>query len=138
MSSACRNRLLAIMLVGLATSAANAGERRVCADPNNLPFSNEHLEGFENKIVALIAEELHADVTYTWWAQRRGFIRNTLKANDCDLVAGTALGPPLLAPTKPYYRSTYVFVIRPNTPEIASLDDPALRTLKIGVHLIGD
>src|SRR3954464_4520412 len=138
MSSACRNRLVAIMLVALATSAANARELRVCADPNNLPFSNEHLEGFENKIAALIAEELHADVTYTWWAQRRGFIRNTLKANDCDLVAGTALGPPMLAATKPYYRSTYVFVTRPDAPEITSLDHPSLRTLKIGVHLIGD
>src|SRR3954467_10608712 len=138
MSSACRNRLVAIMLVALATSAANARELRVCADPNNLPFSNEHLEGFENKIAALIAEELHADVSYTWWAQRRGFVRNTLKANDCDLVAGTAQGPPMVAPTKPYYRSTYVFVTRPDTREVTSFDDPALRSLKIGVHLIGD
>jgi mxaJ protein len=138
MSSACRNGLGAIMLVALATSAANARELRVCADPNNLPFSNEHLEGFENKIAALIAEELHADVAYTWWAQRRGFIRNTLKANDCDLVAGTAFGPPMLAATKPYYRSSYVFVTRPDTPEITSLDDSTLRSLKIGVHLIGD
>src|SRR5437764_1881989 len=138
MSFACRNGLVAIMLVALATSAANARELRVCADPNNLPFSNEHLEGFENKIAVLIAEELHADLIYTWRAQRRGFIRNTLKANDCDLVAGTALRPPMLAPTKPYYRSTYVFVTRPDTPEITSLDDPTLRSLWIGVHLIGD
>jgi mxaJ protein len=122
----------------LAVSAADARELRVCADPNNLPFSNDRLGGFENKIATLIAEELRADVTYTWWAQRRGFVRNTLKANDCDLVAGTAQGPPMLAPTKPYYRSTYVFVTRRGTPEITSLDDPALRSLKIGVHLIGD
>jgi len=126
------------MLAMLIAGSASARELRVCADPNNLPFSNERLEGFENKIAVLIGEELHADVTYTWWAQRRGFVRNTLKTNDCDLVAGTAQGPPMVAPTKPYYRSTYVFVTRPDTPEITSLDDPALRTLKIGVHLIGD
>jgi mxaJ protein len=137
MSFACRSVLVIAMTLALSVGAS-ARELRVCADPNNLPFSNDRLEGFENKIAALIGEELHADVTYTWWAQRRGFVRNTLKANDCDLVAGTAQGPPMVAPTKPYYRSTYVFVTRPDTPEITSLDDPALRSLKIGVHLIGD
>jgi mxaJ protein len=137
MSSACRS-LLAPLLAMTLCGAASARELRVCADPNNLPFSNDRLEGFENKIAALIAGDLDADVSYTWWAQRRGFIRNTLKANDCDLVAGTALGPPMVSPTKPYYRSTYVFVMRPDAPEISSLDDPALRSLKVGVHLIGD
>jgi mxaJ protein len=137
MSSASRSVLLALMVYALG-SAAQARELRVCADPNNLPFSNERLEGFENKIVELIAKELEAEVHYTWWAQRRGFIRNTLKASACDLTAGTVAGLPMLRSTKPYYRSTYVFVTRPDTPEIASLDDPALRTLKVGVHLIGD
>lgn len=61
---------------------------RVCADPNNLPFSNERLEGFENKIAELIAGEMSAKVSYTWWAQRRGFIRNTLNASECDVVMG--------------------------------------------------
>src|SRR3954470_17439995 len=139
MSSACRSVPVAIMLVALATSAANARELRVCADPNNLPFSNEHLEGFENKIAALIAEELHADVTYTWWAQRRGFIRNTLKANDCDVVMGVPAHYDPVDTTKPYYRSSYVLVTRADRDlKISSLEDPALRTLKIGVHLIGN
>jgi mxaJ protein len=137
MSSASRSLLVALIFCAFG-SAAQARELRVCADPNNLPFSNERLEGFENKIVELIAKELDADVHYTWRAQRRGFIRNTLKANACDLTAGTVAGLPMLRSTKAYYRSTYVFVTRPDTPEISSLDDPALRTLKVGVHLIGD
>jgi mxaJ protein len=112
---------------------------RVCADPNNLPFSNERQEGFENKIAALIARELHADVEYTWWAQRRGFIRNTLKANECDLVVGLPTSFELAQTTAPYYRSTYVFVYRKDRGlDLRSFDDPRLRKLKIGVQMIGD
>jgi len=118
--------------------SANARELRVCADPNNLPFSNERGDGFENKIVELVASDLDAKLRYTWWAQRRGFIRNTLDAQLCDLVAGTIAGLPTLRSTAPYYRSSYVFVSRPGNHEITSFDDPALRTAKIGIHLIGD
>jgi mxaJ protein len=138
MSSGCRNTLVALALLAVTAGCARARELRICADPNNLPFSNDRLEGFENEIIGLIAHELDADVQYTWRAQRRGFIRNTLGAKACDLTAGTVAGLPMLKSTKPYYRSTYVFVTRPDLPEITSLDDPALRTLKIGVHLIGD
>jgi quinoprotein dehydrogenase-associated probable ABC transporter substrate-binding protein len=112
---------------------------RVCADPNNLPFSNERLEGFENKLAELIARELNATLTYTWWAQRRGFIRNTLKANTCDLLMGVPKRLDAVLTTRPYYRSTYVFVYRQQDgPPVHSLDDPILRTVKIGVQLIGD
>ena len=138
MSSDFRSVVVTLILTFLSCGAATARELRVCADPNNLPFSNDRLVGFENKIVALIARELQAEVTYTWWAQRRGFIRNTLNAKACDLTASAVAGLPMLASTKPYYRSTYVFVTRPDLPEITSFDDPALRRLKIGVHLIGD
>src|SRR5205807_6306733 len=93
---------------GTGRSAADA--LRVCADPNNLPFSNDRLEGFENKIAALIARDLNATVTYTWWAQRRGFLRNTLKAATCDLVIGIPSRVDAVLTTSPYYRSTYVFV----------------------------
>jgi mxaJ protein len=117
---------------------AQAGALRVCADPNNLPFSNERREGFENRVAALLAEELGASVDYTWWAQRRGFIRNTLKAGDCDLVMGLPAGAEMARTTAPYYRSTYVFVTRADAPEILSFDDPRLRDLRIGVQLIGD
>jgi mxaJ protein len=112
---------------------------RVCADPNNLPFSNKRGEGFENRIAALIARDLGERVEYTWWAQRRGFVRNTLNAGSCDVVLGVPTGYEMVRTTLPYYRSTYVFVTRRDRGlHITSLDDPALRTLRIGVHLIGD
>jgi mxaJ protein len=112
---------------------------RICADPNNLPFSNQRLEGFENKIASLVASEMHMEVDYTWWAQRRGFIRNTLKAGDCDLVLGVPSSFELALTTAPYYRSTYVFVSRKDRGlNIRSFDDPLLRRIKIGVQLIGD
>jgi mxaJ protein len=112
---------------------------RVCADPNNMPFSNERLEGFENRLVELVAEELDARVEYTWHAQRRGFIRNTLRAGECDVVAGIPTSFELALATRPYYRSTYVFVSREGSGvDISSFDDPRLRVLRIGVQIIGD
>ena len=132
-------RSLSAILVGflICAGSAEARELRVCADPNNLPFSNAQGEGFENKIIDIIARELDATVAYTWWAQRRGFIRNTLKAGLCDVVPGTVAGMEMLRTTRPYYRSTYVFVTRADAPAITSFDDPALQALKIGVQLVG-
>jgi mxaJ protein len=121
------------------TLRASAATLRVCSDPNNLPFSNRAGEGFENKIAALLAQEMHRRVEYTWWAQRRGFVRNTLTAGECDLVMGTASGMEMLATTRPYYKSTYVFLSRRDRHlGVTSLDDPALRKLRIGVQLVGD
>ena len=112
---------------------------RVCADPNNLPFSNERGEGFENRIAELIARDLGAKVEYTWWAQRRGFFRNTLKAGLCDLVAGVPSGFEMALTTSPYYRSTYVFVYRKASGlDVRSFDDPVLRRVRVGVQMIGD
>jgi len=112
---------------------------RVCADPNNLPFSNDREEGFENKIAALIARDLGTRLEYTWWAQRRGFVRNTLNAGKCDVIMGVPTSYGMVSATEAYYRSTYVFVRRKDRRlHIASLDDPQLRRLRIGVHLIGD
>jgi mxaJ protein len=111
---------------------------RVCADPNNLPFSNARGEGFENALAELVAGELGKTVSYTWWAQRRGFIRNTLNAGTCDVIMGV---PPLdmIATTRPYYESTYVFVSRQDRGlGFSSMGAPELKTLRIGVHLIGD
>jgi mxaJ protein len=120
-------------------AAAPVDLLRVCADPNNLPFSNQAEAGFENKLANIIAERLGKHVSYTWWAQRRGFIRNTLKADKCDIVIGIPSGYDLLESTKPYYRSTYVFVSRQDRHlELDSLLDPRLHQLTIGVHLIGD
>jgi mxaJ protein len=112
---------------------------RIAADPNNLPFSNDKLEGFENKIADIIAAELNAKIEYIWHAQRRGFFRETLTESNCDLVMGVPVEFDRAIPSKPYYRSSYVFVSREDRNLfINSFDDPALKTLKIGVLLIGD
>jgi mxaJ protein len=112
---------------------------RVCADPNNLPFSNRRLEGFENKIAELVAREMNATVEYTWRAQRRGFIRETLRAGACDVIIGMPNSLELALTTAPYYRSTYAFVYRKDRGlDIRSFDDPALRSVRIGVQMIGD
>jgi len=116
-----------------------AGVLRVCADPNNLPFSNQRGEGFENKIAELLAQDLGERVEYTWWAQRRGFFRNTLKAGACDVVMGVPSGFEMALTTRPYYRSTYVFLSRKDRRlNVTSFDDPVLRKLRIGVQIIGD
>jgi mxaJ protein len=130
--------LLAALLAAAAPAAAQR-ELKVCADPNNLPFSNAKGEGFENRIVELVAKDLGAKVTYTWWAQRRGNVRNTLNAALCDLIPGVGSSVDMLGTTRPYYRSTYVAVTRADRHlDIANFDDPRLKTLKIGVQLIGD
>jgi mxaJ protein len=132
---------LACGLVGAGSAAAQAPEQRVlrvCADPNNLPFSNRRGEGFENKLAELVAAQLGEKVSYTWWAQRRGFIRNTLKAGLCDVVMGVPSGIGMVEPTRPYYRSTYVFVFRSDRGlALSSIKDARLRSLRIGVELLG-
>ena len=112
---------------------------KVAADPNNLPFSNDHLEGFENKIAELIARELHCKIEYHWHAQRRGFFRETLKSGDVDLVLGVPAHFDMALTTAPYYRSSYVFVSRVDRNlHVSSFDDPKLRNLKVGVQLVGN
>ena len=112
---------------------------RVCADPNNLPFSDSSGMGFENQLASIVAGEMNARVTYTWWAQRRGFVRNTLDARECDVLMGVPAQFELTAVTHPYYRSSYVFVSRRDRAlGIRSLDDAALRHLTVGVQLVGD
>lgn len=129
--------VLALLMSAGAASAPR--ELRVCADPNNLPFSNQKLEGFENKLADLIAAELRATVKYSWLRQRRGFIRRGLKADECDVVTGIANASDMVLATKPYYRSTYVFVYRKNENlKLRSFDDPALRQLRLGLHAIGE
>jgi len=116
-----------------------ADRLRVCADPNNLPFSNERREGFENALADIVARELGRRVEYTWWPQRRGFIRTTLRAGVCDVVMGVPAEFELADTTRPYYRSTYVAVARRDRGlRITSMDDPRLRTVSIGIHLVGD
>jgi len=119
--------------------AAAAPPLRVCADPENLPFSNVRGEGFEDRLAAMLARDLGTRVEYTWWAQRRGFLRETLKAGRCDVVMGLPSRLEGAWTTRPYYRSSYVFVERrQRSRAIASFDDPRLRALRIAVPLVSD
>jgi quinoprotein dehydrogenase-associated probable ABC transporter substrate-binding protein len=130
--------LLGAALV-LAPLAAQAGVLRVCSDPNNLPFSNRAGQGFENKIADLVARDLGDTVSYTYALQNDRFVKHTLKAGKCDVMMGAAPGMEDVETTQPYYASTYVFVSRKaDDLGLASLTDPRLRKLRIGVHLIGD
>jgi mxaJ protein len=126
--------LLPILLMG--------GERRVlrvCADPNNLPFSNQAGEGIENRVASLVAKDLNASVEYTWWPQRRGFLKNSLGANLCDVIMGVPSTLDSALPTRPYYHSTYVFVTRRDRAlNISSLEDPRLAQMRIGIHMAGN
>src|SRR5215203_3700431 len=139
--------LLAAVLAALALRAPEPASAqtavpvrvlRVCADPNNLPYSNERQEGFENRIAELVAREMKAELRYVWWAQRRGYIRSTLRAGLCDLFIGMPTGLDMVLVTRPYYRSTYAFVTRRDGPRITSFDDPRLKRLRVGVQIIGD
>jgi mxaJ protein len=137
-----RSRFIVLTALCCGTAWADAPPTRelaVCADPGNLPFSNERLEGFENRIAQLVADELHATLRYAWNMQRRSFLRRTLNAHACDLVLGAPVGWQALSTTRPYYRSTYVFVSRRDRDleKVRRFDDPALRKLTIGLHALG-
>ncbi|HEX6597820.1 MAG TPA: substrate-binding domain-containing protein [Gemmatimonadaceae bacterium] len=136
-SAAAASVLACLALLG-ASRPEQVRPLRVCADPNNLPYSNARHQGFEDKLAELVGKELHRPVKYYYWAQRRGFIRNTLNAGHCDVIMGTAAGLEMVATTKPYYRSAYTFVSKVTSPDIRSLDDPRLHQVKVGVQLIGD
>jgi len=130
---------LALVSGALRAGPQDPKQLRVCADPDNLPFSNERQEGFENRIAQFLAQEMQATLKYTWWPQRRGFLRNTLQARSCDVLIGVPKEYDPVFTTSPYYRTTYVLVFRQDRDRgIRSLDDTVLRHLKIGVNLIGD
>ena len=133
---------VAILAVGLALSSCNLVPQRsltACADPNNLPFSNRAGQGFENRLASMIASDLHAKLDYVWWAQRRGYVRNTLNEAKCDFWPGIASNVEMVATTRPYYRSTYMFVSRHDANlKGLTLDDPRLKRLKIGVQMVGN
>jgi mxaJ protein len=127
------SRCLSLLLV--CTSAA-AADLRVCAEPDNLPFSHQDQSGFENRIARLLATEIGAELKFEWQPQRRGFVRKTLGSDLCDAWMGVPAGFERVLTTKPYYRSTYVFIYgkRP----LQSFDSPDLAALRIGVQLPGN
>jgi quinoprotein dehydrogenase-associated probable ABC transporter substrate-binding protein len=120
---------------GQRVDLVNRTALRVCADPANLPFSNDKGEGFENKIAEIVAAELKVPVEYTWFPQATGFIRQTLFAKRCDVVIGYAQGDDLVLNTNPYYRSTYALVYGRSSgiDGIDDLADPRLKDKRIGV-----
>lgn len=126
---------LAFLAGASLSGAAAEWELRVCADPDNLPFSNRAGEGFDNKIAAILAEALEADLTYVWLPDTRGRTRQRyVQAGECDLVMGVIEGQPGFLTSHAYYRTSYVFLYPEDAGfEIASLDDAVLRDLRIGL-----
>src|SRR5690242_20004942 len=121
----------------LLTPRAAPTELRVCADPYDMPFSNDHEEGFENKIATLVAKDLNARLINYWWPSRRGVLRNSILGGFCDVMIQAPVGFDPVATTQPYYRSTYYFVFRADRAlQLRSLDDTILKRLKIGVNMI--
>jgi len=108
---------------------------RVCADPHNMPFSTDKGEGFENKLAELFAERLGKGLSYTWYPQAPGFVRNTLAAHKCDAVMGVSQGDDLLQVTNPYYRTAYALVFKQGRglEGVETLGDPRLKGKRIGV-----
>jgi len=123
-----------MLLASAASWAQQRSELRVCADPSNLPYSAQDQSGFENRIAALFAEDMHLKVTYTWFPQVTGFVRNTLGAQKCDLVMGTVSGEDMMANTTAYYHTGYMIVTRTADHVTAtSLADPVFKGKKIGL-----
>jgi quinoprotein dehydrogenase-associated probable ABC transporter substrate-binding protein len=108
---------------------------RVCADPRNLPFSNEKGEGFENKLAELFAEKLQKKLDYMYFPQATGFVRMTLAAHRCDVIMGFPQGDELVQGTNPYYRTAYALVARQGSglDEVATLEDSRLKGKRIGI-----
>lgn len=133
MFSRCLKVAAALLLF---SAAAQARELRVCADPDNLPFSNRKAEGFENQILDLVAKRMGADLVYVWSDERRATALEVMNRGRCDIVPGMIAGRAGVATTRPYMRSSYAFVTRGDA--VAGFDDPRLRGLRIGVQSVGD
>jgi mxaJ protein len=132
-------RLAALLLALCALPGFAADSLRVCADPDNLPYSREDGSGFENRIAQLLADDMKVPLAYAWLPDRRGFVRKTLGAQLCDVIIGVPAGFERAATTQPYYHSSYVLVERAgDAPPIRTLADPRLAALRIGVQLIGN
>lgn len=122
---------------GLRPNIPTPGVLRVCADPDNMPLSNQKGEGFEQKIAELVAREWKAKIQYAWWPVRRGFFARALNGRYCDVAIQAPSEFDMAGVTKPYFRSGYVFVTRKDSGlDIKSLADPRLKKLKIGVNLL--
>jgi mxaJ protein len=131
--------IAALLLLAVSAAGAQTQALRVCADPDNLPYSHEDRSGFENRIAELIASDFGVPLEYAWLPDRRGFVRKTMGSGLCDLIVGVPADFERTMNTRPYYRSSYVLVEptgHPAPPE--SFADPRLRRWRIGVQLVGD
>ncbi len=142
MSSRCRDigwrRALCIAVACAFVASADARDLRVCADPDNLPYSNSAEQGFENRIAALVARDLDVTLTYYWLPQWRGFTRKTLLEGHCDVIPGVPFEQANVRVTRPYYRGVFALVYRSHrVPGLSGLDDPRLRTLRLALPLVG-
>jgi len=126
----------AVLVLTPMDRAGAAPVLRVCADPDNMPFSNAKGEGFENKLAELIAERLGDELEYTWFTENTGLVPNTVGAGACDLVMGYAQGTGLIEDTNPYYYTSYVLITREDDPQLKGVDtlsDPRLKRKRIGL-----
>jgi quinoprotein dehydrogenase-associated probable ABC transporter substrate-binding protein len=133
-----RRVILALLVAGASgfNGEASAGMMRVCADPDNIPFSNDKGEGFENKLAELIAAKLDDTVDYTWFSESSGYVPNAVGTDACDLIMGYAQGTGLIDDSNPYYHTSYVLIYRQNDPDLSGVDrlsDPRLKGKRIGL-----
>jgi mxaJ protein len=130
--------LVAASCLILSSVTAQSWELRVCADPNNLPYTNEQGEGLDNKLVDLIAEQLDAQVTYEWFAQGINMVQRKLRDGDCDLILGVGESYQGMLSTLAYYQSTFIFAYRDGENyAVETLDDPVLRSLRLASETAG-
>jgi mxaJ protein len=140
MSSAFKIVGLLLVLAAALAFAAEPQDLWVCADRNNLPYSNDRQQGFENKLAEMVAQDLGRTLQYVWWPASPTFARKVFRKGACDIIMGIpSKGYDLAEPTQAYYSSTYVFVSqRDRHLAIQSFDDPSLKTVKIGLHVVDD
>ena len=135
-----RNLAFLLVFAGSLAFAAEHQDLWVCADRNNLPYSNERQQGFENELARMIAQDLGRNPQYVWWPASPNFARKVFRKGACDIIMGIpSKGYDLAAPTQPYYSSSYVFVSRRDRHlAVESFDDPSLKTVKIGLHVVDE
>jgi quinoprotein dehydrogenase-associated probable ABC transporter substrate-binding protein len=140
MSSASKAIGLLLVLAAALAFAAEPRDLWVCADRNNLPYSNVRQQGFENKLAEMVAQDLGRTLQYVWWPASPTLARKIFRKGACDIIMGIpSNGYDLAEPTQPYYSSSYLFVSRRDRHlAIQSFDDPSLKAVKIGLHVVDD
>ena len=140
MFSVYRVLVASVLVFTAALACAAEPDLWVCADRNNLPYSNDREQGFENKLAQMVARDLGRKLQYVWWPASPMLAHKIFRRGACDLIMGVpSKGYDLAEPTESYYSSTYVFVTRRESRHpIGSFDDPSLKTLRIGLHVVDD